>query len=111
MTEIPDAAIWAAIAEHARLLVDRPDPMVLPDETLFRRVLEAALPYLPDVQSEPPGVWKGTPGLLSRWEFHGTTYILVTLSADDDDNITLTYMPEAAWLKWSAKRQKKAEGQ
>ena len=46
MTEIPEAAVRAAIAEHARLLSDRPDPMVLSDETLFRRVLEAALPHL-----------------------------------------------------------------
>lgn len=45
-TVIPDAAVRAAIAEHARLLSDRPDPMVLSDETLFRRVLEAALPHL-----------------------------------------------------------------
>jgi hypothetical protein len=44
--EIPDAAVRAAIAEHARLLSDRPDPMVLSDVTLFRRVLEAALPHL-----------------------------------------------------------------
>lgn len=47
MTEIPDAAVRAAIAEHARLLIDRPDPTVLSDEALFRRVLEAALPHLP----------------------------------------------------------------
>ena len=38
--EIPEAAVRAAIAEHARLLSDRPDPMVLSDMTLFRRVLE-----------------------------------------------------------------------
>lgn len=46
MTEVTEAAVKAAIAEHARLLADRPDPMVLSDATLFRRVLEAALPHL-----------------------------------------------------------------
>lgn len=55
MTEIPDAAVRAAMAEHARLLIDRPDPMVLSDETLFRKVLEAALPHLagPDLAAFP----------------------------------------------------------
>lgn len=110
MTEIPEAAVRAAIAEHARLLSDRHDPMVLSDETLFRLVLEAALPHLPAARHEPPGVWQGTPALLSRWEFHGVAYVLVTLSADDDENITLEYMPEAAYQKWSAKQKKKAAG-
>jgi hypothetical protein len=52
MTEIPEAAIRAAIAEHCRLLIDRPDPTVLSDETLFRKVLEAALPHLPTVRQD-----------------------------------------------------------
>jgi hypothetical protein len=47
MTEVPDAAVRAAIAEYYDLVSDRPDPMVLSDEILFRRVLEAALPHLP----------------------------------------------------------------
>ena len=45
--EIPDAAVRAALAEHRSLLADRPEPTVLSDEALFRRVLEAALPHLP----------------------------------------------------------------
>jgi hypothetical protein len=57
MTEVTDAAVRAAIAEHARLLVDRPEPTVLSDESLFRRVLEAALPHLtpaaPDLTAVP----------------------------------------------------------
>jgi len=57
LTEIPDAAVRAALVEHARLLYDRPDPMVLSDEALFRRVLEAALPHLfpsaPDLAAVP----------------------------------------------------------
>jgi hypothetical protein len=44
----------------------------------------------------------GPPRLLSRWEFDGTTYLLVTASADDDGNLTLKYMPEDAYRKWSA---------
>lgn len=46
MTEVPEAALSAALSEHGRLLSDRPDPMVLPDEVLLRRVLEAAMPHL-----------------------------------------------------------------
>lgn len=52
LAEIPDAAVRAAIAEHARLLYDRPEPTVLSDEALFRRVLEAALPHLPTVRQD-----------------------------------------------------------
>jgi len=33
---------------------------------------------------------------------------LVAISVGDDDSTTLTYMPEAAYLKWSARRKKKA---
>lgn len=105
--EVTEAAVKAAIAKHRELLADRPDPMVLSDESLFRRVLEAALPHLTALQNEPPGVWQETPRLLSRWEFQGVAYVLVTMSTGDDDSITLKYMPEAAYLKWSA-RQKKA---
>lgn len=46
MTEIPEAAVQAAIAAHRHALLDRPDPLALPDEDLFRLVLEAALPHL-----------------------------------------------------------------
>jgi hypothetical protein len=63
--EVPDAAVRAAIAEYYDLVSDRPDPMVLSDETLFRRVLEAALPHLPP---ERPGrvVYAG-PALVAGW--------------------------------------------
>lgn len=47
---------------------------------------------------------EGPPRLLSRWEFQGVVYVLVTLSTADNDNITMEYMPEAAYRKWSTKR-------
>lgn len=47
---------------------------------------------------------RGAPRLLSRWEFQGVVYVLVTLSTADNDNITMEYMPEAAYRKWSTKR-------
>jgi hypothetical protein len=56
---------------------------------------------------EPPGVYRGLPNLLSRWEFHGVMYVLVTISTDDDDHIHLEYMPEDAYLKWSAKEKRR----
>jgi hypothetical protein len=46
MAEIPDEAVRAAMACRADLLADRPDPMVLSDETLTRKMLEAAAPLL-----------------------------------------------------------------
>jgi hypothetical protein len=59
MTEITDAAVRAALAEHARLLIDRPEPTVLPDETLFRRVLEAALPHMaPEAPDLTAATWR-----------------------------------------------------
>lgn len=42
MPEIPEAAIAAALAARAHALSDRPDPMVLSDETLMRLTLEGA---------------------------------------------------------------------
>lgn len=49
MTEplpIPDEAVKAALAKRAYLLADRPDPMVLSNETLTRKMLEAAAPAI-----------------------------------------------------------------
>ena len=48
MPEIPKAAVDAALARRADLLSDRPDPMVLSEETLTRLMLEAAAPILAD---------------------------------------------------------------
>ena len=42
----PEEAVRAAMAKRADLLADRPDPIVLSDETLTRRMLEAAAPVL-----------------------------------------------------------------
>ena len=57
MPDVPAAAIAAALAKRAALLADRPDPMVLSDESLVRQMLEAALPYLlppaPDLTAVP----------------------------------------------------------
>jgi hypothetical protein len=44
--EIPPEAVRAAMARRADLLADRPDPMVLSDETLTGKMLEAAAPLL-----------------------------------------------------------------
>lgn len=46
MTEIPDEAVRLALAARRHALIDRPDPMVLSDETLTRVMLEAAAPVL-----------------------------------------------------------------
>ena len=46
MPAIPAEAVQAAMAVRAGLLADRPDPMVLSDETLTRKMLEAAAPIL-----------------------------------------------------------------
>ena len=43
---IPDEAVQAAMARRADLPADRPDPAVLSDETLTRKMLEAAMPFL-----------------------------------------------------------------
>jgi hypothetical protein len=43
---IPDEAVRLALAARAGALIDRPDPMVLSDETLTRLMLEAAWPAL-----------------------------------------------------------------
>jgi hypothetical protein len=92
MTEIPDAAVRAAIAEHARLLYDRPDPMVLSDEALFRRVLEAALPHLPAVRRDLHALpW--------RQGRHEPRHMYAQIGAEpsDDDPIVGTLdTPEAA---------------
>ena len=57
MNEVPEAAVATALAVRADLLSDRPSPMVLPDEALVRRMLEAALPHLsppaPDLTAVP----------------------------------------------------------
>ena len=45
-TPIPAAAVAAAMASRAHDLADDPDPMVLSDETLTRRMLEAAAPHI-----------------------------------------------------------------
>lgn len=46
MPDIPDEAVTAALTVYADLLYDRPDPMVLSDQTLTRKMLEAAAPIL-----------------------------------------------------------------
>lgn len=46
MPDIPGEAVRLALAARAHALVDRPDPMVLSDETLTRIMLEAAAPAL-----------------------------------------------------------------
>lgn len=46
MTSVPEAAVQAALARRSDLLSDRPDPMVLSEETLTRLMLEAAAPIL-----------------------------------------------------------------
>jgi hypothetical protein len=43
---IPDEAVHLALAARADALSDRPDPMVLSNETLTRMMLEAALPAI-----------------------------------------------------------------
>ena len=45
-TPIPPEAIAVAMASRAHDLADDPDPMVLSDETLTRRMLEAAAPHI-----------------------------------------------------------------
>src|SRR6185437_180953 len=45
-TDVPDAAVQAAMARRADLLSDRPDPTALSDWTLTRLMLEAAAPIL-----------------------------------------------------------------
>jgi hypothetical protein len=45
-SEIPPEAVRAAMERRADLLSDRPDPTVLSDETLTRKMLEAAAPLL-----------------------------------------------------------------
>lgn len=56
--KVPDEAVRAALARRADLLSDRPDPMVLSEETLTRLMLEAAAPIL----AEAWGVAKRKPG-------------------------------------------------
>jgi hypothetical protein len=46
LPDIPAEAVRAALAARSRALIDRPDPMVLSDETLTRMMLEAAAPVL-----------------------------------------------------------------
>ena len=46
MSDIPDKAVRLAHAAYSHALYDRPDPTVLPDETLMRIVLEAAAPAM-----------------------------------------------------------------
>lgn len=46
MPDVPAAAVAAALAKRADLLADRPDPMVLSEETLTRLMLEAAAPEM-----------------------------------------------------------------
>lgn len=74
MSEIPEAAITAALSEYRALLYDRPDQTALSDEALARRMLEAALPHLsppaPDLtgvpwrtgRSHPSNIWARTGG-------------------------------------------------
>ena len=52
MPEIPAEAVKAAMARRADLLSDRPDPMVLSDETLTRLMLEAAAPILAEAVAQ-----------------------------------------------------------
>jgi hypothetical protein len=92
LAEIPAAAVRAAIAEHHRLLAGRPEPTALSDETLFRRVLEAALPHLGVVRQglhEHP--W--------RQGRHEPRHLYAQIGAEpsDDDPIVGTLdTPEAA---------------
>jgi hypothetical protein len=51
--QVPDEAVQAALARRADLLSDRPDPMVLSEETLTRRMLEAAAPILAEAWNLP----------------------------------------------------------
>jgi hypothetical protein len=44
--DIPAEAVRLAVAARANALHDRPDPMVLSDETLTRMMLEAASPAM-----------------------------------------------------------------
>ena len=46
MPDMPAEAVRLALAARADLLADRPDPMVLSEETLTRLMLQAALPAL-----------------------------------------------------------------
>jgi hypothetical protein len=55
-------------------------------------------------EDESPVVLRGPPRLLSRWEFHSVTYVLVTVSADDDGCHNMKWMPEEAYRNWTARR-------
>lgn len=46
MPDVPGEAVRLALIAYARALYDRPDPMVLSDESLMRIVLEAAAPAM-----------------------------------------------------------------
>lgn len=67
MPEVPAEAVAAALAKRADLLSDRPDPMVLSEETLTRLMLEAAAPILAETTLTPlakrhamiPSEWGG----------------------------------------------------
>lgn len=68
--QVPDSAVQAAMARRADLLSDRPDPMVLSEETLTRLMLEAAAPILAEAVAqkitahmEAHGPGPGSPGV------------------------------------------------
>jgi hypothetical protein len=46
VAEVPAEAVRLAMTARSHALIDRPDPMVLSDETLTRMMLEAAAPIL-----------------------------------------------------------------
>jgi hypothetical protein len=52
MPSIPPEAVRLALAARADLLADRPDPMVLSEETLTRLMLEAAAPALAEAVAQ-----------------------------------------------------------
>jgi hypothetical protein len=110
---IPDAAVRAAIAEHARLLADRPDPMVLSDMTLFRLVLEAALPHLHPaprgrvVYAGPAVVagWLGvTRAAFGNWIRRHDDFPEPAATVMGPERESWCWLPEqrGEWVRWAA---------
>lgn len=94
MPDVPAEAVRLALAARAHALADRPDPMVLSDETLTRIMLEAAAPAFAEEAAaailrhmerscDRRGSWRGLPAY--RRHFTTAARIAATAFTTDED--------------------------